>query len=196
MMRWDVINALIKRYNFKSYLEIGYESGDSFDPVECEIKEAVDPNPSKECESCHVMTSDAYFENNTPEFDIVFIDGLHDYEQVKRDFDNSLKFAKVIVLHDMNPENEEQAKPFKDGGGWCGDCYKVAIDMYNGEYGLHYLTVDCNFGCGVVFNTEINMDKQGNIITRDYESFAANRNQILNLISETEFINLLQDGDF
>lgn len=45
--RWDIINHLIKKYNYKSFLEIGYYKGWSFDNVQCEFKIAVDPNPSK-----------------------------------------------------------------------------------------------------------------------------------------------------
>lgn len=47
MHRWDVINHLIKVNNYKSYLEIGYYKGWSFDNIECEQKTAVDPNPCK-----------------------------------------------------------------------------------------------------------------------------------------------------
>lgn len=46
-MRWDVINHLIKVNNYKSYLEIGYYKGWSFDAVKCENKVAVDPYPCK-----------------------------------------------------------------------------------------------------------------------------------------------------
>lgn len=47
MNRWDIINAFIEKHNYKTYLEIGYYKGWSFDQVKCEHKAAVDPNPSK-----------------------------------------------------------------------------------------------------------------------------------------------------
>jgi hypothetical protein len=47
MMRWDIINYLIKKNDYKSFLEIGYYKGWSFDRIECTDKTAVDPNPSK-----------------------------------------------------------------------------------------------------------------------------------------------------
>lgn len=47
MMRWDIINKLIEENNYKSYLEIGYYKGWSFDRVNAQFKMAVDPNPCK-----------------------------------------------------------------------------------------------------------------------------------------------------
>ena len=36
-------------------------------------------------------TSDNFFKNNKKEFDVIFIDGLHIYEQCRKDVINSLK---------------------------------------------------------------------------------------------------------
>lgn len=47
LKRWDIINHLIKKNGYTSYLEIGYYKGWSFDRVECNHKTAVDPNPCK-----------------------------------------------------------------------------------------------------------------------------------------------------
>ena len=40
----------------------------------------------------HKMTSDHFFSINKDNFDIIFIDGLHEYSQVMKDIKNSLKF--------------------------------------------------------------------------------------------------------
>lgn len=47
LSRWDIINFFIEKNNYKSYLEVGYYKGWSFDQVKCKEKIAVDPNPSK-----------------------------------------------------------------------------------------------------------------------------------------------------
>src|SRR5260221_12856763 len=80
MMRWDIINHLIKENDYKTYLEIGYYKGWSFDRIECQLKIAVDPNPCKTPEQeqfitgrseyikdignsyIYKMTSDSFFE--------------------------------------------------------------------------------------------------------------------------------------
>ena len=53
-------------------------------------------------------TSDNFFKNNKKEFDVIFIDGLHVYEQCRKDIINSLKFLNrngFIILHDMIPRS-------------------------------------------------------------------------------------------
>ena len=45
---------------------------------------------------------------NKESFDCVFIDGLHTYNQVKKDIHNSLKYLNIngiIMLHDCLPNN-------------------------------------------------------------------------------------------
>ena len=52
----------------------------------------------------HHMTSDKYFAECKIEFDIIYVDGLHTYEQVKKDADNAWKFLKpdgIIIGHDI-----------------------------------------------------------------------------------------------
>lgn len=188
--RYDLINLLIEKYNFKSYLEIGYQDGICYGNIKINEKNAVDPFPRKSEDSLLIMTSDDFFKFNKKRFDIIFIDGLHTYEQVKSDFDNSLKSLNeggVIVLHDMNPSSEERAKSFNDGGQWNGDCFKLSIDMFNGDYDYEYQTINMDQGCMVVFPSN-KRDVVKNNISRDYESLDANRESILNLSSKEEFI--------
>jgi|GEM_PF-7132737 hypothetical protein len=43
MYRFDIINALIKKYGYQHYLEIGVEAGETFTKVQCAVKHGVDP---------------------------------------------------------------------------------------------------------------------------------------------------------
>ncbi len=89
----QLLNALIEKYNLKSYLEIGVQNkANNYNKIICPVKVGVDPavNDSE----IRGMTSDEYFEaiknnNPAPVFDLIFLDGLHHADQVKRDFENS-----------------------------------------------------------------------------------------------------------
>jgi hypothetical protein len=217
MMRWDIINYFIKKYNYKTYLEIGYYKGWSFDKVECETRVAVDPNPCKTIEqillpkseiSSHIigkseylvkLTSDEYFSSkNNTKFDIIFIDGLHEAEQVKRDIENSLKHLSeggVIILHDCNPPLYEHTTTGIDGC-WTGDVYKTAINM-NANPLVHFYTVDTDWGVGVLRpNKEMHTNHEPHVqkYIDNWELFSQNREDLLNLISVEEFLNRENNG--
>jgi len=102
-LRTDLINYFIKLFNYKSYLEIGVmHVGKNFNKIECEDKVGVDPNGK----TTFTGTSDEFFQQNEEKFDIIFIDGLHEATQVKRDILNSLKHLNkngTIVCHDVSP---------------------------------------------------------------------------------------------
>lgn len=175
MMRWDILNALIEKNNYESYLEIGYYKGWSFDQVNCEHKTAVDPNPCKtpEQESWEASTSFSHIYENIGEdmkheliyklssdeffsaakgiYDIIFIDGLHEAVQVYRDIQNSLKHLSpggTIVLHDCNPPKYEHTTTGIDGC-WTGDTYKALLKAFI-TFDINYNVVDTDWGVGVV----------------------------------------------
>ena len=97
----------------------------------------MDPNAG----GTHRMTSDAYFEENRrlPEasrarFDLIFIDGLHEHQQVLRDVDNALDCllpGGTIVLHDCMPcAQAQQVVPRpKPHSFWTGDVWKAIFDL-------------------------------------------------------------------
>lgn len=61
------------------------------------------------------MSSDKFFEimkGSSPKFDFIYIDGSHQYDQVKKDVQNSLVHLKsggLLAGHDYNAEGVKQA---------------------------------------------------------------------------------------
>lgn len=217
--RWDIINHLIKKHNYKSYLEIGYYKGWSFDQVECETKVAVDPSPCKydwemsaeygalitDGHNCiYKYKSDDFFnyidQSTLPSslrtWDIIFIDGLHEASQVERDIENSLKHLSkggTIVLHDCNPPKYEHTTTGIDGC-WTGDCYKAFIKFRAEHPEYDCFTVDTDWGVGIIRIAQKDESRclisdLSNEELHDWNFFDKQRRTLLNLISPEEFLN-------
>ena len=92
-------------------MEIGCDKDQLFSRVEIQNKMGVDPYSGENIRK----TSDDFFLNNNQTFDLVFIDGLHTYAQVKKDILNSIKFLNdkgIILVHDCLPSSmAKQAVP-------------------------------------------------------------------------------------
>jgi hypothetical protein len=131
LYRWDIINYYMQRQHRKDYLEIGCAYNDTFNKIKATTKVGVDPNSGGTLR----MTSDEFFKVNLINFDIIFIDGLHEHEQVVRDFNNARKFLRkggYIFLHDLLPPGPEYAifpATEKDPTPRCGTTWRVIFDI-------------------------------------------------------------------
>jgi SAM-dependent methyltransferase len=133
--RKAVVNLLLAANPDGDYLEIGCADNALFDAVMARRKVGVDPRQG----GTHRMTSDAFFaaaregSGAGERFDVVFIDGLHLYEQVRRDLDGALSVLKPggwIAFHDMLPRDWlEEHVPQIRTSGWTGDGWKVAFEL-------------------------------------------------------------------
>ena len=124
--RWDLIVKIIKFYNFKSYLEIGCDDDYSFKKIDVPDKTGVDPYSGGNFKG----TSDEFFLQNKKKFDCIFIDGLHEYDQVCKDLDNSLNCINeggIIFLHDALPANVHQQAVPRYKIIWNGDVWKSIV---------------------------------------------------------------------
>lgn len=156
-----LLNALIEKYGLKSYLEIGiFNPNSNFDKIKCENKIGVDPD-ILDNESIYSGGSDEFFAilPDLQTFDLIFIDGLHHADQVKRDFENSLRCLSdngFIVIHDVLPTDERTTHIPRNSKVWHGDVYKFAMKVY--KYGFEYRTFNIDSGCMVVQKKPIEWD--------------------------------------
>ncbi|HLZ82812.1 MAG TPA: class I SAM-dependent methyltransferase [Caulobacteraceae bacterium] len=133
--RKAVVNLLLAGRPDGAYLEIGCADNALFDAVMARRKVGVDPRQG----GTHRMTSDAYFaaarrdQGAGERFDVVFVDGLHLYDQVRRDLDGALSVLNPggwIAFHDMLPRDWlEEHVPQIRTRGWTGDGWKLAFEL-------------------------------------------------------------------
>ena len=151
--RWDLIQYLISKNKYSDYLEIGCDQDQLFSKIKIENKIGVDPYSGGNVRK----TSDDFFKDNKEKFDIVFIDGLHTYNQVKKDILNSLDCLKeggIVLVHDCMPDSlSKQAVP-RYRMIWNGDVWKAIVDLRQRE-DLEIFTCEMDQGIGVI-KKEIN----------------------------------------
>lgn len=203
MFRHDIINSFIDKYKFTKYLEIGVFEGGCIREIKCDIKDGVDPG-AEDIISDEVnfkMTSDEFFNQinlNDKKYDIIFIDGLHHTEQVDLDIENSLLHSEdnsIIVLHDCNPPSINHTLVPRTQLDWNGDVYKSVLKFQIDLIDHSYFTIDTDWGCGVILKNKKLWDVKSkefyiNGINK-WDFFEINRKELLNLITPTEFLELL-----
>lgn len=137
------LSDLHMRLRPKTYFEIGTESGASLAFATCRSF-AVDPRfrlegnivASKPALHLYQGTSDAFFEENIlgklgVSLDLAFLDGMHLFEYLLRDFINAEKNMDpdgMIVMHDCVPVTHAMAKRDWDKSetiSWTGDVWKM-----------------------------------------------------------------------
>ena len=106
------------------------------------------------------MTSDEFFKKNHSYFDIIFLDGLHTYEQTIKDINNALKFLNdkgVIIVHDCLPKKIWNQIVPRIYGHWNGDVWKAIVHART-YHDVDTYTLQADHGLGIILkknNTDI-----------------------------------------
>ena len=213
MLRTDIIQKLIDKFNYQSYLEIGIAEPEyNFMRINCKYKECVDPYEPNIGNDCgydplikkyiednilkYKMTSDEFFEMCPAEkkYDIVFIDGLHYEEQVGKDIINSLKHLNpggTIVVHDCLPETEEAQDENRHTLVWNGSVWKAIPQLL--KQGISYFTIDTDMGCGVIqYSGDVNSLYYPEKADYDFNMVFGSktiRDSVMHVISTEEFLS-------
>jgi hypothetical protein len=190
--RLEIVQEIIQKKNFKSYLEIGCFDDELFNHINCQFKIGVDPVSGGTIRK----TSDQFFKDNNYNFDCIFIDGLHEYNQVKKDIMNSLNFLNqegIILIHDCLPNNfYAQATP-RCQYEWNGDVWKAIVEFRTRKE-IDVYTCYADYGIGVILKRQ-----NKNLLTypkKDYSKlkfseYYNNYNRLMNIIEYEDLLKII-----
>jgi hypothetical protein len=158
------LNRLAAALRCRSYLEIGVFDGETFLGVDVASRTGVDPDfhfdwaahQGKDGIQLHACTSDIFFGSIDPytTYDLIFVDGLHTFEQTYRDIVHALRHSHpgtVIVIDDTIPcdvfstsrdvhdcMNFRRSVTGLEDSRWHGDTYKVIplLTVFNSDLRL------------------------------------------------------------
>jgi hypothetical protein len=189
--RYEIIQETIYRKNYKSYLEIGCDQDELFSKIIINKKIGVDPVSGGTIRD----TSDNFFKKNNEKFDIIFIDGLHEYDQVKKDIDNSLLFLNnngVIFLHDCMPMRFiSQAVP-RSRNVWNGDVWKNVVESRTKQE-IDTYVVHADYGVGMILkrpNKKILNLNINNFKRLKFKDYFYNHKEYLNVVYKDDLKNI------
>lgn len=163
MRKHVIVNALIRKHNYRSYLEVCTPyAGGKFARIDrahartCERLVYRCPSHLSDRREVTYRTEGEDTAGLVPDdrrYEAIFIDAWHTLACVERDIRDA--FARLvpggaIVLHDCLPPTRGLAQPVALAGGWCGLTYCGFLDFVLATPGIVHYTVDSDFGCGVI----------------------------------------------
>ena len=141
----------------RTYVEIGIDDGASLDLVAPATRAiGIDPQPKlrgplPENVTVFTKTSDAFFADHDVEaelggqkIDLAFIDGMHHFEFVLRDFMNLERHCApgaTILVHDCYPLDELTSARERTTGVWTGDVWRALVALREQRPDLAIATV-------------------------------------------------------
>ncbi len=186
--RYEIIQKIIDLKRYNSYLEIGCDRNQSFSNIKINRKTGVDPDEG----GTHKMTSDEFFSINKSKFDIIFIDGFHEYFQVMRDIENSLEYLNpdgVILLHDCLPGSIWNQITPRINTAWNGDVWKSIVHCRTKPQ-IDTYTLIADRGIGIIFpkknNNQLVLDPNLDFKKLKYKDYYDNHSKFMNLISSDD----------
>ena len=180
---YQTLNDLHKIVKPKVYLEVGVRNGESLQYA-CREALCIGIDPAYDISFPHnhntllfKQTSDDFFKDNDilditegKLIDLAFIDGMHLFEFVLRDFINVEKFTRkdsIIVLHDCLPRDEETSSRERTTDFWTGDVWKIVpiLKKYRPDLDIKILDSEPSGLCLIT-----NLDKDNDVLEENYES--------------------------
>jgi hypothetical protein len=152
--RGVILSMVSEKYGHQTYLEIGTDRDDIFSEARKRFKVAVGVDPLSG--GTLRMTSNEFFTTNTQYFDMIFVDGLHEANQVYADVMNALRWLSpggTVLMHDCNPHgilSNRAAYPLPPNVRyWNGDTWKAVVALRLLDY-IDIVVVDADHGVAVI----------------------------------------------
>lgn len=191
----DLFTLLDRQLAPRTYFEIGTNTGSSVERFSCDAV-CVDPAilvernvwAPRRRSFLFQMTSDDFFRDEDLRRyfphgpDIAFLDGMHLFEYLLRDFINTERLCharSLILLHDCLPlsprmaERAYQAGPEEEGEmrwAWTGDVWKILYAFKRFRPDLRVSLLDCP-PTGIV--AVRGLDPSNNVLSSRYEDVVA-----------------------
>ena len=192
--RHAFINLAISKFKNCKYLEIGVDDNDVFNsiPLSMDDKYGVDPKKGGNFK----MTSDDFFEKNPQiKFDVIFIDGLHEYEQCQKDCLNSIRQLNddgIILFHDFLPRSIYEENIPRKQSSWTGDVWKVAVELANSK-NAQFKIINIDIGIGVFkIKNNFKYERMNELKNKSFKEYLNYKNK-LPIISTQEGITFILD---
>lgn len=173
-----------------SYLEVGTNEGRSLAAFDCDAI-CVDPNFIIELSPLRQRRRSFFFQMTSDEFfrtervrnyfpdgpDICFLDGMHRFEYLLRDFINAEAVCRpnsIILLHDCLPLNErmtgranirDESEDESTRYMWTGDVWRILTVFKQHRPDLRVVFLDCG-PTGLIAVTSLN--PTSNVLTASY----------------------------
>ena len=190
--RTSILKEIIRYKNYNSYLEIGCDQDENFSQISIKNKIGVDPKSG----GTHRMTSDTFFLNNMQTYDLIYIDGLHTYEQTIKDIKNSLKCLNqngTIVLHDCLPKKIWNQIVPRMHGHWNGDVWKAIVEARTWK-NINTFTIIADHGLGVIQkkdNSNILLEEIDNYKKLKFKDYYNKHKKFMNPVEYTNYIKFI-----
>ena len=188
--RHAFINRAISQYKDCKYLEIGVFNNSVFNTIPLKMKNKFGVDPIKG--GNFKMTSDDFFHQNKHlKFDVIFIDGLHEYEQCQRDCINSMKCLNdggIILFHDLLPRSFFEEKELQNKqSSWSGDVWKVAVELNNSK-NVELKIINIDHGIGILkLKKDFQYIKMDNLKNESFNEFLEYKKKLPIISSEEAF---------
>jgi hypothetical protein len=114
--------------------------------------------PHKSTQMIHSNELETQLLSLNKTFDLICIDGCHEYKVSSRDFkliSSLLNETGILISHDCYPWNKTVANPVYTPGSWCGETYIAFIEFAYNNPELYYTVLNVDTGIGILSKTQI-----------------------------------------